>query len=269
MRRWFLLVTLGLVVGSAQTAWAFDQRHTLWDQLLNNHVVWIGGGYASRVDYAGFQNDRAQLRTYLAMLSAVEQDAFDSWASNEQLAFLINAYNAFTVELILTRYPELGSIKDTGSLVFSPWKKRFFRLLGKKRHLDDIEHGLIRKKGVYDEPRIHFAVVCAAIGCPGLRSEAFVADRLDRQLEDSLVRFLSDKSRNRYNAATGTLEVSKIFDWYKGDFSQGYRGITSLENFFGKYADLLADSDTGRQRVRSGSMKIRYLDYDWTLNDLG
>jgi len=269
MNRWFLVYPFILILSYGQAAMAFDHQHTAWDQLLKEHVVWIGDGHASRVNYAGFQRDREQLSAYLATLSAVERSEFDSWASNERLAFLINAYNAFTVELILTRYPDLTSIKDTGSLLSSPWKKRFFQLLGKKRHLDDIEHGLIREKGVYDEPRIHFAVVCAAIGCPGLRHEAFVADRLDRQLEDSLVRFLSDKSRNRYNADTGTLEVSKIFDWYKGDFSQRDRGYTSLETFFGKYADLLAESDTGKTNIRSGSVKIRYLDYDWTLNDLG
>jgi len=249
------------------SSWAFDQQHRAWDALLKKHVVWIRDGKASEVDYAGFQRDAAELRRYLAALSGVSQREFDGWTRARQLAFLINAYNAFTIELILTRYPDLESIKDLGTFFQSPWKKRFFTLLGEKRHLDDIEHGLIRAPGVYDEPRIHVAVVCASIGCPALRDEAFTAERLDAQLEDSFRRFLSDQSRNRYNPATGKLEVSRIFDWYGEDFSQGHNGFTSLENTFARYADLLTETAAGQRRVQEQRAPVTFLRYDWDLND--
>jgi hypothetical protein len=162
----------------------------------------------------------------------------------------------------------LNSIKDLGSLFRSPWQKEFFQLLGKPRDLDEIEHGMIRRKGVYDEPRIHFAVNCASIGCPALRDEAFVADKLDNQLEDSLKRFLADRSRNRFNPQTGSVEVSKIFDWYKEDFSSGYGGFNSLQEVFAQYAKLLADKAEDRQRLKEGKVSIQFLDYDWGLNDV-
>jgi hypothetical protein len=219
------------------------------------------------VDYRGFQENRQQLQDYLDELSSVPQNTFDSWGKDQQLAFLINAYNAFTIELVLTRYPDLDSIKDLGSFLRSPWKKRFFTLLGEERHLDDLEHGLIRAPGVYDEPRIHVAVVCASIGCPALRDEAFTAERLDAQMEDSFTRFLGDKSRNRYNPSSQTLEVSKIFDWFEEDFDKGHGGFDSLESVFARYAELLADTPEAQQRIRDGQIPIKHLNYDWGLND--
>lgn len=267
MLNYFADTPLALCLGTA-SAWAFDHQHTAWDRLLGQHVVWTDGGTAAQVHYAGFQADHAQLTAYLDALSAVTHEEFANWTKAQQLAFLINAYNAFTIELILTRYPRLDSIKDLGSLFGSPWKKRFFTLLGQERSLDEIEHGLIRAKGVYDEPRIHVALVCASIGCPALRNEAFVAVRLDAQLEDSLIRFLSDKSRNRYDPASNTLKVSEIFDWYEEDFSRGPRGVDSLNGFFAAYAHLLADTPEQQHRIRAGQVTIVYLPYDWDLNDV-
>ncbi|WP_245832136.1 DUF547 domain-containing protein [Solemya velesiana gill symbiont] len=188
---------LGLAA-CTQAALAFDHTHATWNKLLRTHVTWVSDGHASRVDYSGLQIERNDLANYLDDLSTVSRQEYNSWTKQQQLAFLVNAYNAFTVELLLTRYPDLESIKELGSLFSSPWKKRFLTLLGKKRSLDDIEHRMIREPGVFDEPRIHVAVVCASIGCPALHDEAFTAEQLDKQLEDSLVRFLSDRSRNRY-----------------------------------------------------------------------
>jgi hypothetical protein len=110
------------------------------------------------------------------------------------------------------------AIHEFGSLFRSPWKRRFFTLLGELRHLDDVEHGLIRAPGVFDKPRIHMAVNCASVGCPALRDEAFVAQRLEAQLGDGAVRFLSDRNRNRHDAASGVLYVSRIFDWHGKGF---------------------------------------------------
>jgi hypothetical protein len=262
-----LLLTLVISLVGAEVL-AFDHQHSGWDQLLKKHVRWINEGTASQVDYAGFNKDTEHLQRYLDTLSAVSQVEFGRWSKAQQLAFLINAYNAFTVQLVLSKYPDLKSIKDLGSLFRSPWQKEFFQLLGKPRNLDEIEHGMIRHKGVYDEPRIHFAVNCASIGCPALRDEAFVADKLDNQLEDSFRRFLADRSRNRFNPQTGSVEVSKIFDWYKEDFSSGYRNFNSLHEVFARYAKLLADRAEDQQRLKEGRVSIQFLDYDWGLNDV-
>lgn len=248
------------------SALAFDNQHTTFDTLLKNHVTWDSAGVASRVDYAGFQQDWPQFKTYLAELSAVNQREFDSWSKPTRLAFLLNVYNAFTIQLILGSYPDLSSIKDLGSIFSSPWNKPFFSLFGKRISLDNLEHDIIRVPGAYDDPRIHSAVVCASIGCPGLRDEAFVGSRLDQQLEDSLRRFLSDHSRNRYNPQNKTLEVSKIFDWYSDDFSSGFRGHESVAAFLGDYADLLAQTAEDREIVKSGKAKVTFLEYDWNLN---
>jgi len=219
------------------------------------------------VRYAELKNKRTKLKAYLDTLSSVTGPEFEAWSKAQRLAFLLNAYNAFTVELILTRYPHLESIRDFGRFIDNPWKKRFFKLLGQEQHLDGIEHGMIRAPGAYDEPRIHMAVNCASIGCPMLREEAYVADRLGGQLEEQVVRFLSDRSRNRYDGATHTLEVSEIFDWYREDFSSGFQGIRSREEFFARYAELLSGDPEGQTLIRSHKAKIRFLDYDWALND--
>ena len=261
------IIIAAMLLAACNAAFAFDQTHAAWDALLKRHVVVAQDGSSSRVDYAGIRADQGALHAYLEGLSSVSEAEYRGWTREQRLAFLINAYNAFTVELVLTRYPELKSIKDLGSFLKSPWKKAFFRLLGAERSLDGVEQGLIRAPGAFDEPRIHFALNCASIGCPMLRDEAYVAERLDARLEDGVRRFLGDRSRNRYDPASGKLEVSRIFDWYKADFEKGSRGITSVPQFLARYADILADEAAARAAVRQGQAQIRYLDYDWTLND--
>jgi hypothetical protein len=171
------------------------------------------------------------------------------------------------VEKILLRYPNIKSVWDYGKVFGNPFKDKFFRLFGREFSLDNIEHDTIRAKGVYDDPRIHMAVNCASIGCPMLREEAFVADKLDAQLEEQVVRALSDKSRNRYNAAGNALEVSEIFKWYSVDFTSGLKGIKSREQFFAKYANLFTDNAEHQKIIRDGKAEIKHLDYDWGLND--
>jgi Protein of unknown function, DUF547 len=245
----------------------FDHSHAAWTALLRKHVRLVRGGQATQVAYAGFRTDRAALKAYFDSLSAVTPATFGGWAKAERQAFLINAYNAFTVELILTRYPDLKSIKDLGSLLSSPWKPKWIALLGTQVSLDDIEHAMLRKRGDYDDPRIHFAVNCASIGCPALREEAFVAARLDAQMDEQTLRFMSDRTRNRYNVQRGRLELSKIFDWYGDDFRLGHRGVAALPAFAASYADQLADAPADRARIRAGGVDIAYTDYDWALND--
>ena len=247
----------------------FDQQHTAWTDLLKKHVVVVDGGKASRVSYAGFARDRARLKAYLATLSSVSRHDFNEWSKPRQLAFLINAYNGQMVELILTRYPDIKSVWDFGKIFNNPFKIKFFNLLEREASLDQIEHELIRAPGVYDDPRVHFAVNCASVGCPMLREEAYTGDRLDAQLDDQTSRFLADRTRNRYNATDGKLEVSAIFDWYGGDFSHSARGIASREDFFANHANLLADDAAARRRIASKLAPLRFLEYDWRLNDAG
>jgi hypothetical protein len=264
-----LTLTCGLV---ATSAWAqIDHAHKAWDALLRKHVVVKESGRVSVVRYAGFKADESALRAYTDSLSRVPESEFRGWSKPQQMAFLINAYNAFTVVKVLQRYPDLKSIRDFGNIIGNPWKDRFFSLLGRESFLDDIEHGMLRKAGAYDEPRVHFAVNCASISCPMLREEAFVAERLDAQLEEQTRRFLSDRSRNRF--AGGALEVSKIFDWFKADWQSGYRGIgkdaaavNSREQFFASYASLLSDKPEDRKLILDGKAQIRFLEYDWALN---
>jgi len=228
-------------------AGAFE--HKAWDALLRKHVVLLEGGKASRLDYAGVAAEREALRAYLSGVSAVKEAQFNAWPKPEQMAFLINAYNAYTAEKILTRYPDIRSIWDFGKVFGNPFRDEFFSLLGARMSLDGIEHGLLRKR--YGEPRVHYALNCASVGCPMLREEAYSAARLESQLEEQALRFLSDRSRNRYR--DGRLEVSKIFDWYKEDFEP-------REQYFERYAKALGVPADARPR-------LAFLDYDWSLND--
>ncbi len=252
---------------STASAEAVDAGDAAWTELLKKHVVLIDDGHASRVDYAGFVEDRTALDRYTASLSAVSRSAFDQSPPKKQMAFLVNAYNAFTIQLILTRYPKLASIKDLGSVFAGPWKPRSIDLLGTKVSLDGIEHEMLRAPGRYDDPRVHFALVCASIGCPMLRDEAYVGERLDAQLDDQVRRFLSDRKRNRFDPKSRSLQVSKLFDWYGDDFTKGHRGITSVRAFLAAQADVLADAPDDRERVRRQQADVGFLDYDWRLND--
>lgn len=252
---------------TARAQAGFDHSHAAWTPLLKKHVVVQRGGQASQVRYAAFAADRAALKAYLATLSAVSPAQFDTFTKPQRMAFLINAYNAFTVELILTKYPDLQSIKDLGSVFSSPWKPKIVPLLGTMVSLDNIEHDMLRARGRYDDPRVHFAVNCASIGCPALREEAFVAERLDAQLDEQSRRFMADRSRNRWNAQAGRAEVSKIFDWFGEDFRLGHRGIASLNAFISRHAEQMADAPADREKLRSGTFDVGFLDYDWKLND--
>jgi hypothetical protein len=254
-----------LSLAFAAHAQGFDHAHKAWDALLKKHVVLIDGGKASQVRYTGMAQERPALKQYLDSLSKASEAEFKAWTKPQQMAFLINAYNAFTVEKILTRYPNIKSIWDFGKIFGNPFKGEFFTLLGRKLSLDGIEHETLRKN--YQEPRVHYAVNCASVGCPMLREEAYVAERLEAQLEEQARRFLSDRSRNRYNAASGRLEVSEIFKWFREDWEGGYQGIRSREQYFARYAKLLADNPEHQKRIAEGKAPLAHLDYDWSLND--
>lgn len=267
MKKVLLMLMLGFL--AVPTVWAetlktnaFD--HTSWNRLLAAHVFPINGGQATVVDYQGMKTDHQHLKQYLKALSSVPETQFNQWPKHNQLAFLINAYNAWTVELILTAWPDLDSIKDLGGFFSSPWSKDFVLLLGKTRSLDDVEHGLIRGSGRYNDPRIHFAVNCASIGCPALRTEAYDADRLDQQLNEQTALFLGDRSRNRVES--DAIKLSSIFKWYREDFEKGWQGYNRLEDFLLDHADALELSKTQAKQLKTGEADIEFLDYDWRLN---
>lgn len=241
-----------------------DHEYKQYNMLLSKYVKWLPGEKASQVDYSGLAKEQDTLNNVLNEWSTLSQSEFDALGKNQQMAFLINAYNGFTLKLILTEYPNIESIKDLGSVFSSPWKKEFFTLLGKKRTLDWIEHEQLRP--IYKEPRIHAAVNCASIGCPALFNEAFTADKLNQQLETGIRKFLNDPSRNRVK--DGELQVSMIFKWFKEDFEHGFRGTNTLKGFLGLYADQLTSDPATARLIREQKLPVSYLEYDWKLNDV-
>jgi len=220
--------------------------HEIWDSLLQKHV-----GEGGLVDYLGFIRDRESLNRYLELLSDSKPN--ESWSGNEQLAFWINAYNAYTVQLILDHYP-LESIKDIKRgipFVNSVWDIKFIEIAGKKYDLNKIEHGILRKR--FDEPRIHFAINCASMSCPVLLNEAFRPEVIDEQLHHAAINFLQDPSKNILEK--DIVQISKIFSWFKGDFSS--RGMRLID-FLNQYSVVEIEHNA----------KITYFRYDWTLNEL-
>lgn len=160
----------------------------------------------------------------------------------------------------------MTSIKELGSWIQSPWKKEFFTLLGQDASLDWVEHTLIRGGDTYSEPRIHFAVNCASIGCPPLLERAFTGAELETQLEAQTRRFLKDRQQNKVER--NRLAVSSIFKWYEEDFEKGWGGYSSLSSFLLNYADDLELTDVQKGKLKTEDLKIRFLDYDWGLNDI-
>ena len=260
-----LLALLMLFAPVAASAQAFD--HNGWDTLLKRNVVAVRGGVASQVRYDGMARDRAALKAYLAAAGKISRPTFDGWAKPDQLAFLINVYNAATVELILSSYPNVKSIKDLGGFLQSPWAKPAMSLFGRTVTLDEIEHGMIRGSGRYNDPRIHFAVNCASIGCPALSRSAYRGATLGAQLDAAARGFLADHTRNRVEG--DAVAVSSIFKWYRGDFEKGWRGAKSLGAFFALYADSLGLNPAQAAKAKAGTLSIGFLDYNWQLNKAG
>jgi len=207
--------------------------HAAFSDLLKRYV-----SAAGNVNYKGLKSEQDALSNYISVLA--NNAPASSWTRNEKLAYWINAYNAVTLNLILENYPiESITSLDKGK----PWDKKAVTLGGKAYSLNEIENEIIRPQ--FDEPRIHFAVNCAAASCPPLRNEAFVASKLEAQLEEQTRSFLRAES---YNALSGkTLRASKIFDWYGEDFGD-------LKAFIGNYINLPSD------------VTIEFTDYDWSLN---
>lgn len=247
------------------TSFSFDLQHREFDRVLKNVVVEIG--HETKVDYDKLAGDRKALDNYLKELESVTEELFNSWSEEDQIAFLINAYNGFTLELILSKYPDIKSIRDLGGLIFSsPWDMKFFTLFGKEATLNNIENDMLRKN--YNEPRIHFAINCASIGCPALAKDAYVGSKLEEQLEKGTKLFLTDTERNRFLKNSNRLEVSSIFNWFKNDF---VKKAGSIDAFVAPY--ISDDPEIQAHLKKRGtasnfSASTKFLDYDWGLNNL-
>jgi hypothetical protein len=224
---------------------SFD--HSAFDRLVRKHVS--EGGW---VDYAGMKSDQAMLARYIDSLASAP---FDDLGRDEKLALLINAYNAFTLQLILEHYP-IASIRDIPGE--ERWDAKRWRVGPYTWSLNEIEHEQIRPK--FAEPRIHFALVCAAIGCPPLRSEAYDAKRLDEQLDDQMRYTHTHQRWLQYAPGSATISLTSLYDWYACDFEQVAGSVLS---FAGRYSTELEHA------MQSGNAPaIQWLDYDWTLNDV-
>ncbi|MCC7002214.1 MAG: DUF547 domain-containing protein [Gemmatimonadaceae bacterium] len=234
----------------AQTAPRASVDHSSWTALLTAHVT------DGMVDYDAFAKD-ARFPAYLALLDRTDPRTL---GRDERLAYWINVYNAYTIALINQRN-ERKSIRNInrvfGIPTKSPWAEPVVRAGGRVLSLDDVEHKIIRVE--FGEPRIHVALVCAAMGCPPLRSEAYVAERLDAQLGEQVRRFLAQREKNRVDVATKTVYGSPIFTWYREDFGGTLKGVGS---FLAPYA---SDPATAAL-LRSGDFSWFDTDYDWSLN---
>ncbi len=216
--------------------------HSIYAALLEKYVK------KGQVDYRGFKSEEAKLDQYLKVLEKTDSD---NLSRNEQFAFYVNAYNAWTVKLILSGYPGVKSIKDLGNIFKSPWKKKICRIDGDVITLDDIEHKILRPR--FKDPRVHFAINCAALSCPPLISEPYRGNTLDRQLDDAARAFINNPQRNYLK--DNTLYISKIFKWFAEDFNNDVIG------FLIKYAN-----QDVKKELEAKRDKIKYLSYDWSLN---
>ncbi len=270
-------LTLGLfvtpgpvpVAGLSETG-TIDHFYRDFGELLRQHVV------GARVDYATLAGNRNKLDAIVETFGQVTELEFERWSREQQIAYLINAYNAFTLQAIIDHYPIDGgwfsfvrwaprnSIKQINGV----WTKRRWSTAGAEITLDELEHETLRAR--YAEPRIHFAINCAAVSCPPLRQEPYVAERLDRQLIVAARDFLA--SPDGLQVEGNTILASRVFDWFGDDFIEEYSHLVdgpgsdrdrAVLGIVAKYGPVEAS-----EVAQSGNARLRFLSYDWGLNDL-
>jgi hypothetical protein len=238
-------VWIGTLTCFLSTTWsAKTADQNVYAELISQYVS------EGVVDYTGLKSEEQKLNHYLKTLDETKPDDL---SHNEQFALYINAYNAYTLKLILDNYPGIDSIKDIGGFFRSPWKKRFCKIGGKVLTLDEIEHEILRPH--FKDPRVHFAINCASKGCPPLISEPYQDGTLDQQLDASAKAFIN--SPEKHYLEDNTLYVSSIFKWFNEDFKEG------VVSFVVKYAQGNLKEDLLNKKDQ---IKIKYLDYDWSLN---
>jgi hypothetical protein len=246
-------------VRSTATNLAEPFRYDAYAALLSRYVDEKG-----LVDYQGLQAEAESLRAFNQSFGEVSPATFQAWSEADQIAFLINAYNAFTLQSIIDQTPIKASIRDIPGV----WRIRKFELAGESKTLDNIEHQTLRKQ--YQEPRIHAAVNCSAISCPVLRTEPYTGEKLDAQLNEQVQRWLNSPEGLKIDQANNTVYLSQIFDWFGEDWSTGYAtkdGFSGNDkeravlNFVSQYV-----SPEDRAYLQKGGYQVKYLDYNWALN---
>ena len=245
MKKIVVLVVVNLIFSALLTARETPGLHSTWEYLLKKYVK------DGRVDYKGLAGEVQTLDRYLTRLG---KENISSYSTAEQLAFWINAYNAFTVKLILNHYP-VESIRK----ISNPWGKRAWKAAGQTLSLDDIEHKILRKK--FREPRIHFVIVCASVGCPNLQSFAFRGDKLNDQLALAAREFFASPKHFKVKAYHGkvVIYISKIFNWFGSDFGKNKEErIAFITHYLGKA--------TANTLKKARTVKFKYLHYNWNLN---
>jgi hypothetical protein len=231
--------------------------HSLFNEILDKY------NYGGNVDYQGLKTE-PKLDLYLQILSSTDPDKLKD--DNEKIAFWINVYNAFTIKAVADNYP-IESINDLHKggrilghiLSTTIWDEDFIGINGKKYSLNDVEHEILRKD--FNEPRIHFAIVCASISCPVLRNEAFTAEKLEDQLQDQSLIFFNDRTKNKFDTENNIAYISKILDWFEEDFGNNEQEVLI---FVSNFTDEETASDIRNNR---NDWSIDYLSYDWGLND--
>ncbi|MDH7447952.1 DUF547 domain-containing protein [Aquimarina sp. 2201CG14-23] len=232
-----IIISLVLLLISFQIKAQENLDHAVWDQILLINVSEDG-----KVDYKGFMRDSAKLYEYFTYLS--DNPPATSWSKEETLAYWINAYNAYTIKLIIDNYP-LKSIKE----IKNPWDRKFFKINGVLHSLNELEHKILRKLG---DPRIHFAINCASFSCPIVWNRAFTARNVDNALDTLTGNFINDPLRN--TITEDVVEVSKIFSWFKKDFKVDGEDAKA---FINKYSKVKIDKQP----------KKGYKKYNWSLNE--
>lgn len=245
----FIISAILFFNNSNTFAASFDHGYKDYDLLLKNNVK---DGLAN---YKSIKENPESLNSYLDTLAKVDVTTFNKWSEKQRLTYLINLYNAATIKLIVDNYP-VKSIKDINKERQGPWKLEVVNLFGKKISLDHLEHEIIRKN--YNDPRIHFALVCAAVGCPKLPNEPFVASTLNQQLDNRTKLFLSEKDKNYIDENQKTVYLSSIFDWFASDFIKTHGSVLG---FFREY--LPAEE---AKKINS-DYSLKFSEYDWNLND--
>jgi len=268
----FLCFAGNIMAQAAQDLTPFDQNHTIFNKLLQENVK------DTKVKYQGFI-DSVEFVNYLESLNNISPDDFNTWTDSQKIAFWINAYNAFTIKAIIDHYPIQRSFTLVG-IFYAPknsilqipgvWKKLQFQAVGQNVTLDHIEHGILRKE--FNEPRIHAAINCASISCPDLRNEAYIADKIDNQLNESSSSFVNNKSKGvEIDKEHEKIKVSKIFKWFGEDFFDNYHKQefnykSDKQNgtlgFIYKYIN-----DDEKFFLLNSKYKLKYMSYDWSLNE--
>ncbi|MCB0327290.1 MAG: DUF547 domain-containing protein [Bdellovibrionales bacterium] len=272
-----------LILAICNNAFAFDHKHTIYDKLLQKHVV------ENRVDYKSFLIDQNILQEYIQSFSKITTEEYKEWSRNEKLSFWINAYNALTIASILECYPIDSKICSSRwfNRMFYPnnsiqqikniWEKRF-SISTSRLSLSEIEHEILRSSSrfskeipehfrhTFHEPRIHFAINCGAVSCPRLYSRAYTSKNLERTLENQIKYFLSQRKNFRIREDIEQVKLSKIFSWFQEDFLYLEKKVPKQQQILSYiYAHWENPSVSKNDFLQ---YRIEYREYDWELNDI-